>query len=166
MSAIASRITSLTVVYLTVYSDSDKRKHQSSASLAFATGINQWPVNSPHKWPVTRKMFPFDDVIVSQCTCLGVNQWTKKKSRKRHPPHCDVTNSSTTASAIRGGDSVTHNLYTGVNNLLGYNLNSQLDEKVWMIDCVKLLNKSNLPNEMYHTVSKPLHYIITLVVGI
>ena len=26
-------------------------------------GIHQWPVNSPHKWPVTRKMFPFDDVI-------------------------------------------------------------------------------------------------------
>ena len=22
------------------------------------------PVNSPHKWPVTRKMFPFDDVIM------------------------------------------------------------------------------------------------------
>ena len=25
---------------------------------------NKWPVNSPHKWEVTRKMFPFDDVIV------------------------------------------------------------------------------------------------------
>ena len=24
----------------------------------------RWPVNSPHKWPVTRKMFPFDDVIM------------------------------------------------------------------------------------------------------
>ena len=27
-------------------------------------GIHRWPVNSPHKWPVTRKMFPFDDVIM------------------------------------------------------------------------------------------------------
>ena len=26
--------------------------------------IHRWPVNSPHKWPVTRKMFPFDDVII------------------------------------------------------------------------------------------------------
>ena len=42
-----------------------QRKHQSSASLAFVWGIHRRPVNSPHKWPVTRKMFPFDDVIMS-----------------------------------------------------------------------------------------------------
>ena len=64
MEAIASRITSLTIVYSIVYSDADQRKHQSSASLAFVWGIHRWPVNSPHKWPVTRKMFPFDDVII------------------------------------------------------------------------------------------------------
>ena len=63
MDAIASQITSLTIVYSTVYSDADQRKHQSSASLAFRR-IHRWPVNSPHKWPVTRKMFPFDDVIM------------------------------------------------------------------------------------------------------
>ena len=40
------------------------KKHQSSASLAFVRGIHRGPVNSPHKWPVTRKMFPFDDVIM------------------------------------------------------------------------------------------------------
>ena len=62
MSSLASQITSPTIVYLTVYSDPDQRKHQSSASLAFVWGIHRWPVNSPHKWPVTRKMFPFDDV--------------------------------------------------------------------------------------------------------
>ena len=27
-------------------------------------GIHRWPVNSPHKWPVTRKMSPFDDVTL------------------------------------------------------------------------------------------------------
>ena len=64
MGAIASQITSITIVYWTVYSDSDQRKHQSSASLAFVRGIHRGPVNSPHKWPVTRKMFPFDDVIM------------------------------------------------------------------------------------------------------
>ena len=42
----------------------DQRKHQSSASLALVRGIHRWPVNSPHKGPVTRKMFPFDDVIM------------------------------------------------------------------------------------------------------
>ena len=64
MGAIASQITSLTIVYSTVYSDADQRKHQSSASLAFVRWIHRWPVNSPHKWPVTRKMSPFDDVIM------------------------------------------------------------------------------------------------------
>ena len=64
MGAIASQITSLTIVYSTVYSDADQSKHQSTASLAFVRGIHRGPVNSPHKWLVTRKMFPFDDVIM------------------------------------------------------------------------------------------------------
>ena len=64
MGAIASQITSLTIVYSTVYSDADQRKHQSSASLAFVWGIHRGPVSSPHTWPVTRKMLPFYDVIM------------------------------------------------------------------------------------------------------
>ena len=63
MTTMASQITSLTIVYSIVYSGTDQRKHQSSASLAFVRGIHWGPVNSPHKGPVTRKMFPFDDVI-------------------------------------------------------------------------------------------------------
>ena len=64
MGAMASEITRLTIVYSTVYSGTDQRKHQSSASLAIVLGIHRWPVNSPHKWPVTRKIFPLDDVIM------------------------------------------------------------------------------------------------------
>ena len=64
MGAIASQITSLTIVYSTVYSDADQRNHQSSASLALVLGIHRRPVNSLHKWPVTRKMFPLDVVIM------------------------------------------------------------------------------------------------------
>ena len=64
MGAIVSEITSPTTVYSTVYSDADQRKHQSSAPLAFVRGIHRGPVTSPHKWPVTRKMLPFDDVIM------------------------------------------------------------------------------------------------------
>ena len=52
------------IVYSTVYPGADQRKHQSSASLAFVRGIHRSPVNSPHKGPVTRNMFPFDDVIM------------------------------------------------------------------------------------------------------
>ena len=69
MGAMASQITSLTSVYSTVYS-----KHQSFASLAFVRGIQWWPVNSTHKCPVTRKMFPFDDVIMT-------TQWIDALSR-------------------------------------------------------------------------------------
>ena len=64
MGALASQITSLTFVYSTVYSRRRSKKHQSSASLAFVWGIHQWPVNSPHKRPVTQKMLPFDYVIM------------------------------------------------------------------------------------------------------
>ena len=64
MNAMASQITSLTIVYLIVYSGADQRKHQSFALLDFVRGIHRWPVNPPHKWPVTRKSFPFDDVIM------------------------------------------------------------------------------------------------------
>ena len=69
MGTITSEITSLAIVYSTVYSDAGQRKHQSSALLVFVRGIHRGPVNSPHKWPVTRKMFSFDDVImVAQLT--------------------------------------------------------------------------------------------------
>ena len=64
MSAMASQITSPMIVYSTVYSGADQRKHQSSVSLAFVRGIHRWRVNSPRKGPLTRKMFPFDDVIM------------------------------------------------------------------------------------------------------
>ena len=64
MSAMASQITSLRIVHSTVYSRCRSGKHQSSASLAIVREIHWWPVNSPHKGPVTRKMFSFDDVIM------------------------------------------------------------------------------------------------------
>ena len=57
--------TSLTTVYSTVYSCADQRRHKNSVSLAFVRGIHRRPVNSPHtKGPVTRKIFPFNDVIM------------------------------------------------------------------------------------------------------
>ena len=71
MGTTASQITSLTIVYSTVYLGADQRKHQSSASLAFMWGIPRWTVNSLHKWPVTWKMFPFDDVIMAQFCILS-----------------------------------------------------------------------------------------------
>ena len=66
MRAMASQIIGVSIVFSTVCSGPDQRKHQTPAWLAFVRGIQQWQVNSPHKEPVTRKMFPFDDVIMSE----------------------------------------------------------------------------------------------------
>ena len=86
MGAIASQITSLTIVYSNDYSDADQRKNQIPASLAVVRGIHRGPGYSPHKWPVTRKMFPFDDVImlthcgpVMSCGSIELVQYWNRK---------------------------------------------------------------------------------------
>ena len=90
MTTIASQITSLAVVYSTVYSDADKKKPSKLHVTGLCVGNSPWPVNSPHKGPVTRKMFPIDDVIMFHwigfaCVCVssqryiminGVASWT------------------------------------------------------------------------------------------
>ena len=72
-------------VYSTACSGADQRKHESSTALAFVRGIHRWSVNSPHKGPVTRKMFPFYDVIMIELLCPwiflqnnanGTRRWT------------------------------------------------------------------------------------------
>ena len=88
MSAMASQITSLMIVYSTVYSGTDQRSHQSSAPLAFVRGIHRWPVNSPYKGPVTRKMFPFDDVIMChQVNCIKSNDHATSLPER---PQCEM----------------------------------------------------------------------------
>ena len=83
--------TTLMIVYSTICSFPNQRRHQSSASLAFVRGIHWWPVNSPHKGPVMWKIFPFDDVIIltastsyktcSNNLCFSPNdlQWPSKR---------------------------------------------------------------------------------------
>ena len=66
MSAMASQIIGICMVCSNFNSDADQRKHRSSASLAFVRGIHRWPVNSPHKSPVTQKMF-FVHLMTSSC---------------------------------------------------------------------------------------------------
>ena len=76
MIAMASQITSLTIVYSTVYSRRRSKNHQSSASLAFVRGIHRWPVNSPHR---TKGQWrgKFDDVIMcsmsQRCSSLHLS---------------------------------------------------------------------------------------------
>ena len=75
MSAMASQITSLTIVYSTFYSDADQRSKKTSKLCVTGLCAGNSPVTGefPHKWPVTRKMFPFDDVIMS--SPIGLVIW-------------------------------------------------------------------------------------------
>ena len=108
MGAITSLITSLTIVYSTVYSDADQRKHQSSASLAFVRGIHRGPVNPPHKWPVTLKIFPFDDVIM----LLGEFHCVLLQRTVVRPPCCALLyahrQTSNISRNLAGNDTVDH----------------------------------------------------------
>ena len=79
MSLMASQITGVSIVCTTLSSGTDQRKHQSFASLAFVTRIHQWQMNSPHKGPVMRKIFPFDDVIMG-----GGGDWLCHNGIKLH----------------------------------------------------------------------------------
>ena len=105
MGAMASQITSLPIVYSTVYSGADQRIHKSSASPAFVRGIHRWPLNTPHKGPVTQKRFPFDDVIMKENTrtrTIGGSDhallktymfhFMSKALRWRHNDHAVVSN--------------------------------------------------------------------------
>ena len=76
MCATASQITGILIVYSTICSCADQRKHQSSGSLDSRGGITV----EPHKGPVSRKMFPFHDVImycISRWNCgLNFRHWS------------------------------------------------------------------------------------------
>ena len=76
---------SLSIVYSTVCSGADQRKHHSSTSLAFVRGIHRWPVNSPHNGPVAWKMFPFDDVIMHHFAIQIHN--SKLSNPREHAQH-------------------------------------------------------------------------------
>ena len=86
LSAMASQITGVSMVCSTVGWGADQIKHQNSASQAFARGIHRWPVNSPHKRPVTWKIFPFDDVIMfTPCRVEGRSHWSRGSARDCRP---------------------------------------------------------------------------------
>ena len=65
MDGMESQITSLTIVYSTVYSGRRTKKNIKAPRHWHLCGeITAVTDEFPHKWPVTRKMFSFDDVIM------------------------------------------------------------------------------------------------------
>ena len=77
----ASQITDVSCVCSTVCSGVEHRKDDSSVSLVLVRGIHCWPADFPHKGPVTRNMFSFDNVIKTWNTMVtgpipSANDWS------------------------------------------------------------------------------------------
>ena len=93
MSAMVPQITCVSIIWSIICSGADQRKHPSSASLAFVKEIHRWPMDSPHKGPVTRKIYPFGNVIM-----VLFQIWWKRvlkygvSLRWRHNDHAGVSN--------------------------------------------------------------------------
>ena len=132
MNAMASQITGVSIVSSAARSGVDKRKLQSSASLAFVRGIHRWPVDFPHKGPVTRKMFPFDNIIMIQWN------WCFQDRLVLHAPrhHCVI---HVRAADVMCECNVLYSIYL-------INITS-LDSKRWLDDIVILVKRQGLhPN--------------------
>ena len=91
MSAMASQITGVSIVCSTICSGADQRKHRSSPPLAIVRGIHRWPVDSPHKGPVTGKVSLFDDVIMG---------WPAFERRRFRNPVTSKLNASSQTSGV------------------------------------------------------------------
>ena len=117
MSAMASQITGVSIVCSAFCSGTDQRKHQSSASLTFVTGIHRTPVDSPHKGPVTRNIFPFDDVIMHSISPCRVLLWS----------HCghSIILFTPLLSTWRSTDTRSQMSCSDVNKMIGYQHGSQ-----------------------------------------
>ena len=101
MTTMAHQIAGVSIVYSTVCLGADQSKYQSSAPLAFVCGIHRWPVNSPHKRPVTRKIFQFDitssciyiilerkkSEMISQCHTVNFLSWFNSQNTPQSPPY-------------------------------------------------------------------------------
>ena len=84
----ASQVTRITIVYSIICSGVDKKKHQSSTSLAFVRGVHRWPVISAHRGSVTRKMFPYHDVIMMAADAGHTMFNIKMPSYQYRKSHC------------------------------------------------------------------------------
>ena len=61
-----------------------RRSKKRSKSLAFMRGNHRWPVNFPHKVPVTRKMFPFDEGFMPCTHRVTVSTMTSNRTYYAH----------------------------------------------------------------------------------
>ena len=154
MGAVASRITGVSIVYSTVCSGADQKKHQSFASLAFVKGIHRYPVNSPHKGP-DGEMFPFDDVIME------------------HPPSDSWKNYLVYTSRILFIFCKTDTVCLDVKNILGYRHLLLKNEITWkpviayiisvlLYSALSLRLGTKLISEVYGRINHPFPFVLWL----
>ena len=145
-SAFASQITGVPIVYSTVCSEAEQRKYQSSASLAFVRGIHRWP----HEGPVTRKMFPFDDVIMisNRFSLYLIKYFNIIK-------HCCTTFLIIKSSWSRVTPFWVDMQWSISNNTLLYHCNPLRQECVSTIICIRLLFNNHTEVFIQNLIKSP-----------
>ena len=125
MSSMTSQINGVSSVWLTICSGADHRNHKSSVSLEFLKGIHRWLMDSPHKGPVMRRIFPFDDVIMQFCH----NDVIKWKDFPRYWPFAQGIHRSPVNSSDKGqwrGALMFSLIYAWANGWINYRYASDL----------------------------------------
>ena len=150
MGVIASQITSLTIVYSSVYSGADQRKHHSSSVTGLCAGNSPSPVNSPHKGPVTRKMLPFDDVIMQISLRFIYSKSIKSFSgqfywRLLHYHKVDFTNKHFCCSVVGAASKISILFCTEDNTRwLNANLVCFWESHRWLVDIISINGLSSI----------------------
>ena len=148
MTTMASQNTSLTVVYSTVYSDTDQIKHRVTG---LCEGNSPGPVNSPHKGPVTWKMFPFDDVIMLY--------WNRLQVRNFVAVMTSTTLSSLAAPEVVDDRGHHHWQFCQQFENYTFKITSTSPRGQWVDNTETALTRNNLHDNTYRKISNISHQI-------
>ena len=120
MDAIASLLTSLTIVYTTVYSDADQSKHQSSALLAFVWGIHRDRWIPRTKGQLRGKCF---HLMTSSCMVVACSRWHPHNAQDFHYDVLILSAGSMQDKQIDENkfEWMIHYIYNSANNYMGQN---------------------------------------------
>ena len=107
------------------------------------------PVNSPHKGPVTRKMFPFDDVIMESVKVVGANL-------ALNSIYVNITGCGTSHGIVRKGlTGIFKHMHIHLGGLFQQRINQCVNRSMWNVSISRrrgLLKQSTRLTSKSHSV--------------